>query len=242
MEWCDKCTFRYYEILPIDLEPEYKPGYTCDMCSKDFSKGPFFHCARSGRDLCIACGEKLSLNPFSALISKVMFPGTVWKDLHKGPVVVLCYQIHFEFFGCHFSDGSNLLVSNRDDIPSFFIESGSNFEKAVLLTKSDLLKRFPWVKEAVRVGDIRATCFYPISTHSDRSRQCYLISFRQDGEFLEFHLSDGFCEVLHCTEGVILVIKESLVISCLVMNSPVRWGKVLPKAASLALEWFLNGR
>ncbi|KEG06976.1 hypothetical protein DQ04_11411010 [Trypanosoma grayi] len=238
----EQCAFRYYEVLPLDLEPDYKLGYTCDMCSKDFSKAPFFHCARSGRDLCMSCGEKMGLSPYSALINRVMIPDLVWRDAQKETVVVLCYQIHFETLGCHFSDGSNLLIPQRDDLPSYFIDSGSSFENSTLLAKNDLQRRFPWIKEALKKINLDGVSFHPMSTSSDRSRSCFLKSFRQDGVFIEFRLSDGFCEVLHCSEGVDLVIKDALIVSCLVLNSPVRWGKVLPKAASVALEWFLKNQ
>ncbi|RNF27207.1 uncharacterized protein Tco025E_00581 [Trypanosoma conorhini] len=237
----DQCIFRYYEILPLDLEPEYKMGYICDMCSKDFLKTPFFHCAQSGRDLCMGCGEKLLLSPFSSLLSKIIVPNFIWKDSKKEIIVVLCYQIQFEYFGCHFSDGSNLLIACEDGHPSFYIELGVSVEKSIYLSKVELLKRFPWAKNALKMRENGCVCFHQMTPTPDRSRPCFINSFRQDGLFIEFRFSDGFSEILHSGEGVLLVVKGSCVISCLVMNSPLRWGKSLPKAATSVLEWFQNG-
>ncbi|RNF02935.1 hypothetical protein TraAM80_06084 [Trypanosoma rangeli] len=237
----DQCIFRYYEILPLDLEPEYKMGYTCDMCSKDFLKTPFFHCARSGRDLCMSCGEKLSLTPFSSLIGRIMVPNFIWKDSQKEIIVVLCYQIQFEYFGCYFSDGSNLLIAYEDAFPSFYIEYGCSIENAISLPKVELLRRFSWVKNAVKIWEDGCVCFHDVARIPDRFRPCFLTSFRQDGLFIEFCLSDGFSEIVHSGEGVVVVVKGTCVISCLVMNLPLRWGKSLPKAAASLLDWFRNG-
>ncbi|EAN88288.1 kinetoplastid kinetochore protein 20 [Trypanosoma cruzi] len=241
MKGGEQCLFRYYEILPLDFEPEYKLGYTCDMCSKDFSKTPFFHCAQTGRDLCMACGENLALNQFSALICRMMAPNILWKDSQKDIIVVFCYQIQFEYFGCHFSDGSNLLIACEDELPSFYIEVGISLEKATTLRKAELLMRFPWSNEALKMSERDCICFYRMTKCLDRPRPCFLTSFRQDGLFIEFCFSDGFSEILHCGEGVVLVVKGPFVISCLVMNLPLRWGKSLPKAAASLLEWFLSG-
>ncbi|KAG8342494.1 hypothetical protein ERJ75_001328900 [Trypanosoma vivax] len=235
----EKSTFRYFTTLPVHLEPDYKHGYTCDSCSGEFEDGPFFHCSNSGRDMCVDCGAKIGLCPFSALVSKVATPPAVWKNAHKGTVVLLCYQIHSSYYGCYFSDGSNLLICFEEG-PSYFIETNSTIENAIELQKCDLQQKFPWSKEAVEALEGSGARFHPTSACKDRSRLCFLTSYRVDGLLIELRISDGYCELIHCTDGVILVLKETDVVLHLSMNSPVRHGRFLPKAACELVEWFLS--
>ncbi|CCD16965.1 unnamed protein product [Trypanosoma congolense IL3000] len=235
-----RCAFRYYEVMPVELEPSYAMGYDCDKCLKGFSKGPLFHCVKSGRDLCLSCGANVGLLPFSSLVSKVMWPCAVWMDAENYRVVTLCYQIHDDIIGCHFNDGSNLLIS-RSEL-SYFIEVNRTIDDAQRFSEDDLVARFPWASGIVEIMTVYAVSLHPLSTTKDLSRLCFLSSFRIEGPFIEFRLSDGFCELVHCDKGVIVVVRDTVPISCLTMNSPVKWSKVPPKVASPIIEWFLKDK
>ncbi|CBH13513.1 hypothetical protein, conserved [Trypanosoma brucei gambiense DAL972] len=237
----NKCTFRYFEVLPIDHEPEYQNGYVCDICFMEYSEGPFFHCSKSGKDVCLRCGGKMGLTPFTALVSKVMRPTVYWSESESSRAIALCYQIHRDILGCHFIDGANLLISTRDDLPSYFIDSNCCIEKSIVLSRSDIERRFPWAGEVAEAMGVNAVSFHETSACNDQSRLCFLSSFRVEGAFIEFRFSDGFCELVHCENGTIVAIRDSAVLSCFLMGLPVRWGRSLPKAASSVLEWYLKG-
>ena len=53
---------HYYPSLPIETEPLYKDGFQCDFCSKEFRKGPFYHCTMTGTDCCVNCAVTHSVD------------------------------------------------------------------------------------------------------------------------------------------------------------------------------------
>jgi hypothetical protein len=146
---------RYFEQLPVVAEPQYRDGYTCDVCKQDFFTGPFFHSVQTGEDRCISCsiGTGLYDGPvgfwkeiYTPLHLKTTQPYAV-VDVVDGKVdvtvPVFAYRSASNLLGIFFSN-STCLVAEMGEISIVrgWVRKGTDVGVEVL-DGSDLVERYP---------------------------------------------------------------------------------------------------
>lgn len=218
--------FRYYSWLPVELEPEYEEGFTCDKCGNDFLTAPFFHQDESGTDFCVRCGENEGITPFNGLISALLFnnTGEVLRDEKTGCFVVFAYQVHQDRFGLHFSDGSNVgvqagpsynVVSVDYQHPSLPTSDGEGLQRKALDSRA-WQERFPWLS-----GGLFSTVFTLVVQLHDSlpndtlpaGDNVFVARYEHTSAFFSLELGGGWQQVFDSESGTEVVAKNGRVVT-----------------------------
>ncbi|CBZ24444.1 hypothetical protein LMXM_10_1227 [Leishmania mexicana MHOM/GT/2001/U1103] len=142
---------RHYRWFPLELEPDYKDGYTCDHCHQDFLEAPFYHEEATGTDYCLECGNAAGYTPFSGLVASLLFSSqdNVLRDSDSNSIALFAYRVDSQNAGICFANGSNLVLhlqmnGNIRDAIFYTVKEGS-IESKLRVSSTDLSRRFSWL-------------------------------------------------------------------------------------------------
>lgn len=212
---------RYYSWLPIELEPDYRDGFTCDKCENDFMTGPFFHQDSTGVDYCTECGAAEGLTPFRGLISSLMFndTGELLRDAVTGHLVVLAYQLHSNPYGLYFSDGSNVVLQTTlsgSTASIHYIAPGGSRAHSRQLDSSAARDRFPWLSGPLFQLTFPVVIQLHDTAPSDAlpaAEDLLLSGYDHTDTSFSLDLGGGWQQVFDSQDGVEMVAKDGHVVS-----------------------------
>lgn len=205
---------RYYSWLPLELEPDYKDGYTCDRCHKDFLDAPFYHEETSGTDYCVPCGSSTGHSPFSSLVSSLFFSSAeaVLQDFINGTIALFSFRIDDRTCGIMFSNNANLilqLTSNSKIERGILCEfNGNTIGSKVMLTAAQCFERFPWLSSGVFTTFDFETKLHSCPPVTNILPDITIVSFDVSGMLISLMLNDGYCQVFDIERGIEIVVKD----------------------------------
>ena len=103
----------YFEALPVNEEPEYAAGFTCDVCGVEYSIGPFYHNSKKGRDACLRCAVECGVHYLPGAICSVLLPtpeASSPSSKRTGPLLFCVLQFSTDSFAAILGDGTSVTV------------------------------------------------------------------------------------------------------------------------------------
>lgn len=225
---------RYYAELPVADEPLYKDGFYCDVCEKDFMRGPFYHSAHTGRDCCIGCAQALGLHSIPGLVCDLftpMSPDWMLRCAKKCAdeafaVPLFCYIPEHTTLqvGLFLSNGNSLLV----DVTDYSLESGAAYDHGSITRMSgdSLVKRYPWLPMWCDMERLTSTV-RPTFSHAvmgerrDGNRQSSDVLVKaadQSDGCVVFRFTNGLSQMFDTVHGVEVVKHNSTLLRCRIHN------------------------
>lgn len=203
--------FRYYSWLPLELEPEYLDGFSCDKCGKDFLSGPLYHQQASGTDYCIPCGESRLLSFSSGLICALLFTEgeLTMRDMDTGSVALMGYRVSKCSYGIYFSDRCSL----RFDLRREKVRNVLYVSKNETTSLSRWEARFPWLSSRVLDQFALASELHSTPDDSGEAGELYVVEVTTSHRFISLKLSGGWEQFLDSENGTEVVCKDGRVVA-----------------------------
>ncbi|CCW71346.1 unnamed protein product [Phytomonas sp. Hart1] len=198
--------FRYHIKIPVELEPEYSEGFTCDHCGKEVMKGPFYHQEKNGTDFCISCGDKQGLTPFNGLIASLFFTDDekLLSDYKTHSFVLFGFKIDSSTYGFFFDDNSNLIFRITEDGSLYGFLHIANDNGTIMKTSLDnntSKSRYPW-------ADLGVTRLLPVEVVLHQSPQetipfgeLFISGFSATEKGFSLNLGDGWEQFFNIDQG-----------------------------------------
>lgn len=213
----------------MKLEPDYSEGYTCDTCHKDFLRGPFYHDAKSGYDLCIPCGENIHYHPLRGLVGSLLFPNSdeLYVNRSNGSFVLFAYRTTDGAIGYHFSNSDTVVVNNTsEETESLFFSNEATTKTVKGLPESSVAENLAWLPSNKLLNELEeeTSLSFVDASRGTQSKSIdevvFIESFAAHDAFIELHFSDGRIQILDAPNGRQFVLKNNVLIAYFVMNAP----------------------
>ncbi|KAG5485048.1 hypothetical protein LSCM1_07128 [Leishmania martiniquensis] len=204
---------RHYRWLPLELEPDYNDGYTCDHCHQDFLEAPFYHEEATGTDYCLNCGDAAGYTPFSGLVASLLFHSgnDVLRDTDSNAIALFAYRVDSQRAGVYFANTSNLVLhldmngSIRDAVYCTVKEGCIESKLRVLPT--DFSRRFSWLNNgAFTLFDVEVHLHVTPLVPVPLDDFC-VVGFNATDDFIEIRLNDSYTQLLDVRSGREIVAK-----------------------------------
>ncbi|CCW63547.1 unnamed protein product [Phytomonas sp. EM1] len=211
--------------LPVELEPEYSEGFTCDSCGEEVMKGPFYHQEQSGTDFCISCGNEKGLTPFNGLIASLFFAEneTLLLDSETHSVALFGFKIDSSTYGFFFDDKSNLIFRTALD--------GSLSEVLYITNNSDTIvktslgiqawkSRYSWVDLDITHNLPIETMLHPSPQETTPFGDLFISDFSATENSFSLTLGDGWEQSFNVGGGTEIVRNHNHTVMFIVNFSP----------------------
>ncbi|TPP46542.1 hypothetical protein CGC21_23245 [Leishmania donovani] len=193
---------RHYRWLPLELEPDYKDGYTCDHCHQEFLEAPFYHEEATGTDYCLECGNAAGYTPFSGLVASLLFSSqdNVLRDSDSNSIALFAYRVDSQSAGICFANGSNLVVhlqmnGNIRDAIFYTVKEGS-IESKLRVSSTDLSRRFSWLSSGLlKPFDVEVQLHTLPVVPVPLDDFCVL-AYGATDDLIEIHLNEAYSQLL----------------------------------------------
>ncbi|KPA76082.1 hypothetical protein ABB37_08209 [Leptomonas pyrrhocoris] len=216
---------RFYRWLPLELEPDYKDGYTCDHCHKEFLDAPFYHEESTGTDYCVSCGAAAGYTPYTGLVGSLLFSSgeAVLRDSESNAVISFAYKMDAQTVGVFFVNNVNIVLhlqmngSIRDAL-IYTVEEGQINTKS-RLTAAEVNRRLPWLSTGSSlIFDIE------IKLHSLPSvpvplDDVSLISYSVNEEYICIRHLDDYAQTFEVDHGREIVSKATMPICVFIADT-----------------------
>ncbi|KPI86936.1 hypothetical protein ABL78_3982 [Leptomonas seymouri] len=227
---------RFYRWLPLELEPDYKDGYTCDHCHEEFLDAPFYHEESTGTDYCVACGEAAGYTSYTGLVGTLLFSSgdAILRDSETNAVMSFAYKGDTQTVGIFFVNNSSIVLrlqmngSIRDAL-SYTIKDGQINSK-LRLTAAEVNRRLPWLSTGLSlVFDIE------IKLHSLPSvpiswDDVFLASYSANEEYICIRHTDDYAQTFDVNQGREVISKAGMPICTFVAGTVEDCSKSAAKA------------
>lgn len=208
---------RYYKWLPLELEPDYMDGYTCDHCHRDFLEAPFYHEEATGTDYCVQCGADAGYTPFSGLVASLLFSSRdeALRDADSNAIALFAYKLDAQTVGIYFANASNVLVhlqmtgAVRDAIVCTFEDS--TLASRLRISAADVARRFPWLGAGIAAIFDLEIRLHGLPTVPVPMDDVCVLAYDADDDHIEIRLTDSFSQLLDVRAGRELVVKSGTV-------------------------------
>ncbi|KAL7698914.1 hypothetical protein N2W54_003676 [Lotmaria passim] len=198
---------RFYKWLPLDLEPDYKDGYTCDHCHREFLDAPFYHEESTGTDYCVRCGEAAGYTPYTGLVGSLLFSssGAILRDAESNAIVSFAYRIDTQTAGIFFINNNSIVLrlqmsGSVRDAMSFIIRDGQ-IESKLRLTAAEVNRRLPWLSSGLPfVFDVEIHLHTLPSVPASLDDIC-VVSHAATDELICIHHIDNYAQTFDVNRG-----------------------------------------
>ncbi|EPY28494.1 hypothetical protein STCU_05086 [Strigomonas culicis] len=204
---------HFYMWLPVELEPEYREGFVCDACSREFLEGPFYHAEETGVDYCSECGSKSGFSVFLGTVASIIFlkDDTVLKDNDTNAVVAFAYKTNRATTYFFFTNGSSAQVVRRGKKEIKVLLFASNTQQIQVI--SQIEEKFPWMRtfEEHIEREIRLHDVPPLLPNEEN--RIFLNDYEITKEQITLSFNNGFRQVLDYKEGIEILFRQQHVVS-----------------------------
>ncbi|KAG5510358.1 hypothetical protein JKF63_07687 [Porcisia hertigi] len=207
---------RHYRWLPLEFEPDYKDGYTCDHCHRDFLQAPLYHEETTGTDYCVECGAAAGYTPFSGLVASLLFSSgeNILRDSDSNSIALFAYRVDSQNAGIYFANGANVALhldmsgNIRDAI--FYTVKESAVQSKVRISSSDLSHRFPWLSSGIQtVFDVEIHLHTLPSVPVPLDDFC-VVGYAASDKLIEIRLTDAYTQLFDVCRGREIVAKAEM--------------------------------
>ncbi|KAK7194580.1 hypothetical protein NESM_000376200 [Novymonas esmeraldas] len=206
---------RYHSWLPLEAEPEYVDGYTCDHCHRDFLEAPFYHEATTGTDYCVECGGAVGYTALSGLVASLHFSSRedVLRDADTNSVALFAYRADVQTTGIVFANGANLvlclqLCGGIRDALVYAVKDGK-VESKLRISSADVARRFPWLaREPWDVFDVEVH-LHALPTVPVPLDDFCIVAYEASDDLIQLRLADSCMQLLNVRRGTEYVVDET---------------------------------
>jgi hypothetical protein len=207
---------RFYKWLPLETEPDYKDGYTCDHCHKEFTDAPFYHEESTGTDYCVECGEAAGYTPYTGLVGSLLFSSgdAILRDSESNAIVSFAYKVDTKTVGVFFVNNSSIVFrlqtdgSIRDAL-SYVIREGQ-VDSKLRLAPAEVKRRLPWLSEGLStVFDIEIH-LHPLPDVPTSLEDVCLVSYSSGEEYISVRYTDDYAQTFEVFHGREIVSKAGM--------------------------------
>lgn len=207
---------RFYRWLPLELEPDYKDGYTCDHCHKEFLDAPFYHEEATGTDYCISCAEAAGHSPHSGLVGSLLFSSgdSLLRDSETNALVSFAYKLDAQTAGIFFVDNSSIVLRLQlngaiRDALSYVVHNGQ-IESKLRLKVTEVLRRLPWLTVNIsKVFDVEFK-LHNLPTIPTPLDDVCLVSFAVNDEYICVRHTENYAQTFDVAQGREIVSKGDM--------------------------------
>ncbi|KAG5506355.1 hypothetical protein JIQ42_07973 [Leishmania sp. Namibia] len=204
---------RHYRWLPLELEPDYNDGYTCDHCHRDFLEAPFYHEEATGTDYCLDCGNAAGYTPFSGLIASLLFSSgnEVLRDSDSNAIALFAYRVDSQSAGIFFANTDNLILrldmsGNIRDAVYYTVKDGS-IESKLRVVSTDLSRRFSWLNTGISTAFDVELHLHMVPLVPIPLDDFCVIGYYATDELIEIRLNEAYTQLLDVRRGREIVAK-----------------------------------
>ncbi|CAJ1018421.1 hypothetical protein Q4I32_001706 [Leishmania shawi] len=207
---------RHHSWLPLELEPDYKDGYTCDHCHQDFLEAPFYHEEATGTDYCLKCGDAAGYTPFSGLVASLLFSSqdNVLRDSDSNAIALFAYRVDLQSAGICFGNGANLVLhlqmngTVRDAI--FYTIKEGSIESKLRVSLTELSRRFFWLRSGIlTVFDVEIHLHTLPVVPVPLDDFC-VVAYDVTDNFIQIRLNESYAQLLDVRSGKEVVAKAEM--------------------------------
>lgn len=217
---------RYYRWLPLELEPDYREGFTCDHCHNDFLDAPLYHEEATGTDYCVECGEAAGYTVFSGLVGALLFSndGRVLRDADSNAIVSFAYKVDTQTVGLFFVNNSTIMLRLQlngtvREALSWTFRDGQIVSK-LRLTSAEVHQRLPWLSEGLSSIFDLEIMLHPLPTLPTAMEDVCVTSFDATDEHIRIYCTEDYLQTFDLKQGREIVSKNTMAISAFAAEAP----------------------